>query len=180
MTEMACYGVDGSPCLNDYGYAKEVRKYDDRGNMTEVAYYGVDGSPCLNDYGYAKEVKEFNERNNIVEKQYYDIEGNQIVMVDVLDVKEGGKAYQFGLRDSYYLLEFCNWNIEEKTNISVEYMNEVGYGYRDLLLLNEDGIVEYADSGLLGIRVHTMPCSINDKESIIKLYKEWKTENRKE
>lgn len=117
----------------------------------------------------------------MIEKLYYDIEGNQIAMSDAVTVMEGGKAYLYGLRGTYYVLEFCDWNIYSQANISSDYISGMRYMHNHLLLLNENGIVEYAaESGLLGISFHVVPCSLEDKKMILNLYEEWKTENRKE
>ena len=166
--------------LIGFGYAKKTSIYDDRGNMIEFACYGVDGSPCLSNSGYAKCTMKYDDRNNVIEKLYYDIEGNQIAMSDAVTVMEGGKAYLYGLRGTYYVLEYCDWNIGSQANISSEYFSEMRYRYKHMLLLNENGIVEYAESGLLGMSFHVVPCSLEDKKMIVNLYEEWKAKNRKE
>ena len=63
-------------CLCNYGYAKWVSKYDERGNRTEVSYYGIDGKPCLHKDGNAKWVSKYDERGNETETSFYGIDGN--------------------------------------------------------------------------------------------------------
>jgi hypothetical protein len=41
--EEAFLGASGEPVLNDKGWAKHTRRYDDKNALVEEAYFGIDG-----------------------------------------------------------------------------------------------------------------------------------------
>jgi S1-C subfamily serine protease len=97
----------GRPALHKDGFHKDVRKYDDRGNVTERAYFGVDGLPCLRKDGYHKDVKKYDEHGNVTERSIFGTDGKAVRLMVVVDaVTPNSVADALGLKQGDVLLSY--------------------------------------------------------------------------
>jgi hypothetical protein len=80
--ELAYFGRDGKPALNNNGVARLAARYDERGNQTEMAHFGLDGKPTLNKGGYSRFTAGYDERGNRIEGAYFGTDGKPAVFKD--------------------------------------------------------------------------------------------------
>ena len=76
------YGTDGSKTLGAKRWQREVRSYDERGNLTRTDYYGADGELIISSTGTASTVNTYDELNRVIQIDYLDRDGQLLKMLN--------------------------------------------------------------------------------------------------
>jgi hypothetical protein len=86
--EIIFRGVDGKPINGQQGYARETRRYDDRGFLLEWAYFNADGVPIKSSLGFARSVLVIDEVGDIKSEQFFDANGDPLAEVRIAFVSD--------------------------------------------------------------------------------------------
>ena len=76
------YGTDGKKALGAQRWQREVRSYDERGNLTRTDYYGADGELIISSTGTASTVNTYDELNRVIQIDYLDRDGQLLKMLN--------------------------------------------------------------------------------------------------
>ena len=76
------YGVKGEKTLGAKRWHREVRSYDERGNLIRTDYLDADGELIISATGSASTVNTYDEQNRVIQIDYLDKEGNLIKMIN--------------------------------------------------------------------------------------------------
>ena len=76
------FGVDGTETFGANRWHKEIRSYDERGNLTRIDYLGTDGEPMISAKGYASVVNTYDAQNRVIQIDYLDREENLVKMIN--------------------------------------------------------------------------------------------------
>ena len=76
------FGVDEEKTFGAKRFHREVRSYDERGNLTRMDYYDAEGEPMISASGCASVVNTYDELDRVIEVDYLDREGNLVKMIN--------------------------------------------------------------------------------------------------
>lgn len=90
------------------------------------------------------------------------------------EVVENGKAYEKGMRGSYFILYFEGWEIGEDRNLFLHNLSLEGNPKR-IVVMNDNGIYEYSfGTGTMGLSMDIEPVSADREAEIRQQYAAWK------
>ena len=76
------FGTDDKKTLGTNRWHREIRSYDEHGNLIRTDYYSADGDPIISGHGYASMINEYDEQNRVIQIDYLDCDGQLIKMIN--------------------------------------------------------------------------------------------------
>ena len=122
------FGADDSSTLGAKRWHREIRSYDDKGNLTRVDFTGTDGEPVISATTYASVVNTYDEYNRVIQIDYLDCEGNLIKMLNGY----ARVTYEYyGGGDTVHYIRYFGADGERTMNITGVSMIEFEYDGED-------------------------------------------------
>ena len=76
------YSTDGARSLGAERWHREIRSYDDHGNLIRTDYYSADGEPIISAIGAASIVNTYDNLDRLVQVDYLDCEEHLVKMLN--------------------------------------------------------------------------------------------------
>jgi hypothetical protein len=147
---MAFYDEEGKPCLNNFGYFKLIKFYDERSNLKETIFIDKDG-------------------NKLAE---------QIFTLQVQ--RTTGWALTQGVPSGSIMLQWNEWKIGDTQADFLMTSEKSRYGQKSIYCLTPTGEILhlYIENGLMGLSYMDFLVEKSQAIEWLKQLEEWKKQNQ--